>query len=397
MTMEVSIDRLNFLMDEVRKIHESHENQVKAKFWQVINHDEWQPAFIRTLPNREIGNKIPFVVELGLGLWSKILDFDLSHYYHDPLTYAIAHLEMKIFHAKHFFDDTYIEKNFRLLIATTLEGSILGVPFGYTQEGHPWLDYQHPPIQEISDLDKISLPDFYKSGEMPQLLKFYETITNWLDDDFMIKFPDWIMGPFGVAAELRGFDKLLMDMILEPRFVDDLFAFIVGARKSWQNQLDDYLGIKRTRGLLGNDDVNCPTLSPELYEKQLLPVEIGLCRHYGAIYYWHSCGLTTPLLPYIQKIPQIDLFHCGPWTSVQKACHTFAGRGNALEIMIETIDKVQLSSADMMRKYITETAQQIPAETNCFIKVDSFECMRDVKKEIDVIKTWIQEAREVLG
>lgn len=397
MIMDVSVDRLKYLMDAVRIIHESHENQAKAKYWQVINHEDWQPAFIRTLSNRETGKKIPFVVELGLGLWSKILGFDLKQYYHDPLTYAIAHLEMKIFHAKHFSDDTYIEKNFRLLIATTLEGSMLGVPFGYTDEGHPWLDYQHPPLKEISDLKNIPQPDFYHSGEMPQLIQFYENITEWLDEDFMIKFPDWIMGPFGVAAELRGFDKLLMDLILEPQFVDDLFVFIVNARKKWQNQLDDYLGIRRTHGLLGNDDVNCPTLSPELYEKKLMPVEIELCQHYGAIYYWHSCGKTTPLLPYIQKIPQIDLFHCGPWTSVEKACRTFAGKGNALEIMIETIDKVQLASPDMMRKYISDAAEQIPAETNCYIKVDSFECIRDVKTEIEVITKWIQTAREVLG
>lgn len=396
--MEVSINRINSLQQSVRDIYDSSSNQSKRGYWQVIENETWEPAFIRTLPDRQPKGKIPFVVELGLGLWSKVLDFNLRDYYHDPLTYATVQLEIKAFHAKNFHDDTFIEKNFRLLIATTLEGSLMGVPFGYTEQGHPWLDYQNPPLVDYSDLKQLRIPDFYQSGEMPNLLSAYEKMKQVLDEDFLIKFPDWIMGPFGVAAELRGFDKLLMDLILEPQFVSDLLGHIVRSRHSWQKQLDAFLGISRSRGLLGNDDVNCPTLSPAQYRKFLLPIEKELCAHYGGIYYWHSCGQTTPLLPYIAEIPHLDLFHCGPWTSVEKACSVFAGTGTALEIMVEPVDKVQMASRQEMKNYLLEIKSQIPDETNCYIKVDSIEDVRnDLKIEIDNVIKWIEVAREVLG
>ncbi len=395
--MDVSKSRLKALMDEVRKVLASVTNQNNRQYWQALNRKTWEPAFIRTLPDRKKNGKIPFVLELGLGMWSQILGFNLRDYYHDPLTYATAQLEMKLFHAKHFSDDTWLDSSFRLLIATTLEGTLMGVNFGFTEEGHPWLDYQHPPIKTHEDLSKLPLPDFFQTGSMPLLHRFYAQISEALDEDFWVKFPDWIMGPFGVAAEMRGFDRLLIDMVLDTDFIRELLAHIVKSRQHWQAQLDAFLGIQRHFGLLGNDDVNCPTLSPALYRDFLLPIEKDLSRYYGGLYYWHSCGRTTPLLPYISEIPELSLFHCGPWTDISQACQTFADTDTALEIMIEPVDLVQMATPRQMREYLREVAAQIPAETNCYIKVDSIEVIRDVGTELQAVKNWIGAAREVLG
>jgi uroporphyrinogen-III decarboxylase len=337
------------------------------------------------------------VIELGLDFWSQILDFSLVDYYNDPLTYGIANLEMKCFHAQHFKDDTYIDKQYRLLIATTLEGSLMGVPILYTKSGHPWLDYNNPPLKDYEDINHLKIPNFYTSGEMSKIIRFYEEQQKFLDDDFLLKFPDWIMGPFGVAALLRGFDKLLMDMVLEPEFVKSLFKIILDSRKSWQRQLDQYLGIQRTCGLLGNDDVNCPTLSPALYDEFLLPLEKELCEYYGKIFYWHSCGNTTKLVSSISEIPVLELFHCGPWTGVEEACKAFEDKATALEIMVEPVDKVMLASHQKMEESLQKIVDQIPGKTNCFIKVDSLETQGNLQKDIEVIKSWIAIARKALG
>lgn len=395
--MEVTEKHLHELMVQVRNSSESEENQQKAAYWKWFDNKDWEPAQIRTLPNRHEGGKIPFVVELGLNFWAQILDFNLYDYYHDPLTYAIAQLEMKVFHHKNFADDTFIDKAYRLLIATTLEANLLGVPVVYTKEGHPWLDYNLQPIKTLEDLKEIRLPDFYSSGDMPRLIQFYEKQKDYLDDDFLIKFPDWIMGPFGVAAILRGFDKLLMDMMGEPDFVRELLATIIRSRKVWQKQLDHYLGIPRTKGLLGNDDVNCPTLSPVLYEEFLLPTEIELCEYYGKIFYWHSCGITTPLLSAIRNIPRLDLFHCGPWTSIEKSCEIFGRGDSSVEIVLEPMDKVLFATPEEMKKYLIEAASQIPESTNCYVKVDSLESDGNLEKDLRTIQTWIKTAREVFG
>ena len=125
--MEVSQDRIKALMDQVREIHESPENQARARYWQVVPHERWEPALIRTLPAPRAGAKIPFVVEPALTMWSEILGFDTAAYYADPLTYLSAQLEMKVYHARHFQDDTHIDKSFRILFAAVLEGTLMGM------------------------------------------------------------------------------------------------------------------------------------------------------------------------------------------------------------------------------------------------------------------------------
>ena len=395
--MEINRERIKTLMDQVREIHESPENQARAGYWQIVPHDHWEPAFIRTLPSSRRGGKIPFVVEPALAMWSEILGFDTRTYYQDPRAYLTAQLEMKIYHARHFKDDTYIDKSFRLLFAMLLEGTSLGVPYGFTEHGYPWLDYLNPPVKAAEDLEALDLPDFYQSGIMPLVRRFYVEMSEALDDDFLVKFPDWLMGPFGVACELRGFEQFLMDLILNREFTQQLLRFIVEARKSWQQQCDDFLGIERTRGVMGNDDVYCPNLSPSLYRDLVLPFEVGLCKHYGGISYWHSCGNTTKLLDDIASIPVLDLFHCGPWTGVAEACRAWGGRGVPLEIMVEPVDKVQLAAPTEQERYLQGIVAQIPDNVDCYIKVDSLEVIRDLPTELAAIQSWIDVARGVLG
>jgi hypothetical protein len=330
-------------------------------------------------------------------MWSEILDFDIGAYYGDPLTYLSAQLQMKVYHARHFKDDTYIDKSVRLFFAMLLEGTVLGVPYGFTEHGYPWLDYKNPPIKDPEDLNRLESPDFYKSGVMPLVHRFYAEMSDALDDDFLVKFPDWIMGPFGVACELRGFDQFLVDLLLDLEIAQALLRFIVVARKLWQRECDRFLGIKRTRGLLGNDDVNCPTLSPTLYRDVILPLEVEFSDYYGGIFYWHSCGNTTKLLDDIAHIPTLDLFHCGPWTNVAEAARVMGGRGVPLEICVDPVDKAQMSSPGDQKRYLQDVVAQIPDDVTCTIKLDSLEVIRDLPTELAAVHSWIEAAREVLG
>lgn len=395
--MHVSRERIAVLQDHVRQIHASARNQERARLWRTTANDEWQPACIRTLPAPRRGGKMPFVVEPALAMWAQILGFDLRAYYSDPLTYLTAQLEMKVYHAQHFPDDTYIDKSLRLLFATLLEGSVMGVSYGFTDQGHPWLDYRHPPLQRPEDAALLKSPDFRSSGVMPLIHRFHGEIAAVLDDDFLIKFPDWLMGPFGVACELRGFDAFLIDLAADPSAAQSLLRVIMEARLDWQQQCDAFLGVSRTRGALGNDDVNCPTLSPAIYRECIQPIEVELCQRSGGISYWHSCGDTTRLLPDIAAIPVLDLFHCGPWTDVSLAGRTFAPQGVPLEIMIETVEKVQMADPAQQRRYIRDTVAKIPDDAACYVKVDSIEVTRDLPTELAALTSWIDAAREVLG
>ena len=232
---------------------------------------------------------------------------------------------------------------------------------------------------------------------MPRVHRLYAEMIEALDDDFLVKFPDWLMGPLGVALALRGFGALLMELVLKPEFSRRMMRFIVEARESWQGQCDRFLGVERTRGVLGNDDVYCPNLSPALYRDMVLPFEMELCEHYGGISYWHSCGDTARLLDDIARIPVLDLFHCGPWTDVAEACRVMGGRDVPLEICVDPVDKVQLAAPAEQERYLRDIVAQIPDDVDCIIKVDSLEVVRDLETELAAIWSWIDVAREVLG
>jgi hypothetical protein len=232
---------------------------------------------------------------------------------------------------------------------------------------------------------------------MPLVHRFYAEMIEILDDDFLVKFPDWIMGPFGVACELRGFDQFLVDLLLDLDLAQELLRFIVEARLAWQAGCDRFLGVERTRGLMGDDDVNCPTLSPALYRDVILPVEMELGEHYGGIFYWHSCGNTTKLLENIACIPALDLFHCGPWTDVAEACRVMGGRGVPLEICLDPVDKAQMASPGDQKRFLQDVVAQIPENIDCYVKLDSLEVIRDLPTELAAIQSWIVAAREVLG
>ncbi len=157
------------------------------------------------------------------------------------------------------------------------------------------------------------MPDFYRSGLMPLAHQYYEVIGELIDNDFNVVFPEWGRRSFGVATHIRGYENFLSDMISNPKFAHRILRLITDTRKEWITERAKFLGKCKGKGNIYNDEVNCPSLSPELYEEFALPYELELSDFHGGILYFHSCGDTTKLLPLIAKINTIEMFHVGPW------------------------------------------------------------------------------------
>jgi len=395
--MDTSTEHIRELMDRVREIELSPSNQAKKRYWNIVPNDQWEPAQIRDIPRPLNEGPLPFVVQPATSMWSHILGFDIKEFFTEPRVYLTAMLEQTVWAAEHIDDDTFHNRSFRLLYGTLLEGSMMGLPWHFDETGYPRFDYDHPPLTKPEDLSKMKMPDFYTSGLMPLILRMYEEMKELLDDDFLVKFPDWLMGPFGVACEMRGFSNFLTDLVLEPQFAQDLLTFIVESRKQWTRQCNEYLGlINRTRGTLGNDDVACPTLSPKIYAEQILPFERDLHDFYGRLFYWHSCGNTTALLEIIRELPEIELIHVGPWTDRAKAVEIFA-ETSALEFCPDPVEEVQMADEERIRQWLGELVGLRKPEMAVYIKVDSLEVIRDLKTELDAIQRFIRIAREVTG
>ena len=151
-------------------------------------------------------------------------------------------------------------------MGTGFESGLYGAVTLYSDTTDPWVA-REPVLKEPEDLARLEPADFYPTGQMPLVHEFYRTLTGLLPDDWQVIFPELGRGPFGVAVHLRGYDTLLMDLILNPKFAQDLLGFLVEDRIRWTQERAKFLGTNEALGNLNNDEVCCPMLSPALYEE----------------------------------------------------------------------------------------------------------------------------------
>ena len=103
-----------------------------------------------------------------------------------------------------------------------IEAEALGQRVIYPCEGIPDTDRNQLLISTPSDLDRIKIPDPYTSGRMPwirEINRHYLEMTGKLERVYFT-------GPFSIAANIRGYENLVMDIYDRPRFVHRLFKFL---------------------------------------------------------------------------------------------------------------------------------------------------------------------------
>ena len=386
-------DSVKKLDEKIDELINSPRNQEIARSWkpQVYTaKDHWRgiPRSGENLP------MIPFTVEPEIPMWAKILGFDVQQFYTVPTCYLENTLAIMIYRFENFHDFTCIEKSVPIWLGAPFESSLLGSGVLYVKDESPWLDRQ-PLIREPEDLHRLKQPDFRMSGLMPLAHRMYEEISELVEGKYTVVFPEWGRGPFGVAQHIRGLENLLMDMVLRPEWTHCLLRFVTDARKAWVEERARFLQRPVDKGNLYNDEVNCPTLSPQQYEEFVLPYEKELCAFHGGISYWHSCGNTTKLLESIRKIPSIDMFHIGPWTDLQETRRVF-GQNTALEKCLMPTADVQLVLPEKMDQKL-EYIRSILDGTAYTVRADALQVMRSVREEVEKVKQWVEIAERRLN
>ena len=386
-------DYLKRLQGEVRKIAEEPRNQEKLRLWvpqPAHARDHWRGVPCRI---RDIG-QVPYTIEPENAMWFKILGYNAQEYYTKPEVYLECQLRMSIFRHQYFDDDTAVGKNIPIWLGVPFEPSLFGVGVVFVPDEDPWIE-KKPLVENEDDLDRLSPPDFYKSGLMPIAHRMYSGIGELLDEDFTVTFPEWGRSTFAVALHLRGMGNIVTDMIERPEFVYKLLQFVNESRKEWTKKRFEFLGYPVEKGNLYNDEVNCPLLSPSLYGEFILPYEQDLSRFHGGIAYWHSCGNTTPLLSLIRQIPNLEMFHVGPWTDFAKAIGVF-GEETALEYCQNPIGDIYTASEREIREKLVSILKT--GGGNAYtVRADGLQVYTSVNEDLKKIFNWATIARQVLS
>ena len=381
------------LLDRVRTISADPRNVQRGEYWVPIQdtaRDHWRGT---PRPRAELSHA-PITVEPEITLWGKILGFEVQDFYQNPVTYLINSLRMSIYRFENWDDQTAIGLQIPIWLGVTLESSLFGSRTVYSEGDSPWLD-REPVIKTKDDLERLEPPNFFTSGLMPLAHRYYQEMRELLDDDVKVSFHEWGRSPFGVAFHIRGMENLLEDMIDDPASSHRLMRFITDSRKKWVAERAKFLGTPVEKGNLYNDEVNTPTLSPALYEEFVLPYEQELSEFHGGILYWHSCGNTTALVPLIAKIPNLEMFHVGPWTDGAICMKAFKGVV-PLEFCLHPVKDVQNADEHAKENRLRGIAEVCGG--NAFtVRADGIQLIHSMEEDLSAISQWIAAANRILG
>ena len=104
-----------------------------------------------------------------------------------------------------------------------IEAEGLGQKMVYFEDHVPDVDRRDPLIAKEEDLDKIKTPDFDSAGRFSQVIEIQSIYAKLTGMPPALQF----CAPFSLAANIRGVEKLIMDMLRNPEFVRRLFDAIV--------------------------------------------------------------------------------------------------------------------------------------------------------------------------
>ena len=100
-----------------------------------------------------------------------------------------------------------------------IEAEAIGQTVIYSEHDMPDVDRSDPLIKNDKDLKKIKKPDFASDGRLATIVEANHRFCEWVGEPPTLNF----CAPFSLAANIRGIEQLLMDILMKPDFASELF------------------------------------------------------------------------------------------------------------------------------------------------------------------------------
>lgn len=224
-------------------------------------------------------------------------------------------------------------------------------------------------LADKSTLARLNVPDPLGGGRMHDRVKAAALFKERVGGDKLIE--GWIEGPIAEAADLRGLNTLMLDMIDDPTFVRDLFGFAVEMGLRFAKAQ-----IEAGVDMIGVGDAAASLVGPRLYETLVWPYEKRLVEglhSMGTRVRLHVCGKTrlivTPMGTLGCEI--VDLDSMNPLTEARQAMgpnQVLLGNINPVAILRNgTPETVRTAIAECHRdagpRYIVGAGCEVPRGT----------------------------------
>lgn len=160
-----------------------------------------------------------------------------------------------------------------------------------------------PFIAEYADLSKLKVNPIESAPRALDRVKAVELFKKEAGDEYPIC--GWVEGPVAEASDLRGINKLMEDLLLEPEFVCDMMEICV------QNGLEFAKAqVEAGADVIGVGDAAASLIGPKIYKDIAFEYQKRLLKgikDMGVATKLHICGNTTEL---VELIPAqyVDIF-----------------------------------------------------------------------------------------
>jgi MtaA/CmuA family methyltransferase len=227
-------------------------------------------------------------------------------------------------------------------------------------------------LADKCELLKLKIPDPLGGGRMHNAIKALALYKEKLRGEKLIE--GWIEGPIAEGADLRGINAIMLDFFDDPKFIHDLFAFVVAMELRYAREQ-----VAAGADMIGIGDAVASLVGPDIYEEFVWPYEKQLVdgiHSFGAKVRLHICGNTRALLGKIGDLgcDVVDLDSLSPIAEAR-------GKTGEKQVLLGNIDPVRVlrnQKPDSIREAVAQCHREAGAR---FIVAAGCEVPRDTPHE----------------
>jgi hypothetical protein len=367
MTLEQKRDRdtVRELAQQVVELASSDEYERRRRRWRDVNalrKPDRAPVWCRPV-----------------GAWSELLP-DEELVCTDPLCRGVER-RLRQYLVKHSIgDDTVFEPWWGVpAVFDQHTPHTWGVPIRHIMPSTPGGAWKFdPPLKSEEDFEKLALPHYtYNETKTQRALDRMSDLLGDVMEVRLVCSPPLGAGLGGMAANLRGLDQLMYDMIDRPDLVHRLMRHLqTGVLKALETYEESGLltlnnigpmycsdpprqdarpGNIKLSDLWGHtESQEFQCVSPAMWEEFLLSYQIPILSKFWLVSYG-CCEDLTHKVEGVLKIPNLRIFVCSAWTDLEKVVaavgdrYTIMWRQKATDVVFGGIDEIRRHLEEGMR------------------------------------------------
>jgi MtaA/CmuA family methyltransferase len=172
------------------------------------------------------------------------------------------------------------------------EAADCGATIRYYPDQPPAVDEVNAVLAEKEKLLTLRIPDPSVAPRMADRVLGVELFKQRIGSEKFVE--GWVEGPAAEASDLRGINRLMVDLIDDPAFVEDLFEFCVEMGLQFARAQ-----IEAGADVIGVGDAAASLVGPRIYDSVVWPYEKKLVdgiHAMGGRVRLHICGNTSRIL-----------------------------------------------------------------------------------------------------